>query len=202
MAMRQGIDRTLEGATDTTGILYNPAGIELERDSSSGVYPDFLISRSLTAGVYCVQVQGDSSDTIGRYQFRVEGNFINCPAAKCGGVNVTICGTEGDDVLLGTAGNDVMAGFGGDDTLYGLDGNDILCGGAGDDVLIGGNGNDRLFGDNDHDVLLGEAGRDSLNGGSGDDILHGGTGTDACNEGTDLTGDIGHASCETKLNIP
>ncbi len=107
--------------------------------------------------------------------------------ATCDGVEVTIQGTPGDDVLIGTPDADVINGGAGNDVIKGLDGNDIICGGAGFDELRGGNGADRLlggkhadslFGLNGHDTLLGGAGSDLLNGGKGSDTLSGGAGPD------------------------
>lgn len=85
----------------------------------------------------------------------------------CAGIEATIVGTDGDDIIMGTTGNDVIVGLGGNDTIRGLDGNDVICGGDGNDVLFGGNGDDRLFGEAGNDVLIGEAGVDTLSGGAG-----------------------------------
>lgn len=92
----------------------------------------------------------------------------------CAGLEPTIIGTEGDDVLSGTSNADVIMGLGGDDTISGRNGDDVLCGGAGDDELWGGNGDD---------VLLGGFGADSLSGGNGDDDLIGGPGWDELLQG-------------------
>jgi Ca2+-binding RTX toxin-like protein len=131
--------------------------------------------------------------------------------ATCNGLDATIIGTRRDDLLIGTSGADVIVGLGGDDVIYGLGGNDVLCGGGGNDVLLGGNGNDRLFGEAGRDTLFGEAGNDRLsggedddylNGGGGDDVLRGGTERDVCDGGPESTGDTGHVSCESIINVP
>ncbi|MCZ2813787.1 ExeM/NucH family extracellular endonuclease [Modestobacter sp. VKM Ac-2979] len=92
----------------------------------------------------------------------------------CQGLEPTLVGTEGDDVLRGGNGVDVIMGLGGNDTITGGNGADIICGGAGDDVIRGGNGSD---------VLLGGAGDDELYGDNGSDTLIGGPGTDVLDQG-------------------
>jgi Ca2+-binding RTX toxin-like protein len=64
----------------------------------------------------------------------------------CGGLQATLVGTDGADILVGTAGRDVIVGLGGNDTISGLGGDDVICGGPGNDLLIGGSGDDRLIG--------------------------------------------------------
>ncbi len=92
------------------------------------------------------------------------------PAPRtCGGLPVTIQGTDQSETLEGTPDNDVIDGQGGNDVIRGRGGNDVLCGGDGRDRLFGGPGRDELFGDN---------GRDALNGGTGRDRCDGGVGTD------------------------
>jgi predicted extracellular nuclease len=93
---------------------------------------------------------------------------------RCNGLEPTLVGTAGDDVLAGTTGVDVVMGLGGDDTITGGNADDVLCGGAGDDTVAG---------DNGADVLLGGFGADVLDGGNGDDALVGGPGTDTLTEG-------------------
>jgi uncharacterized protein YkwD len=73
----------------------------------------------------------------------------------CAGVNPTILGTNGPDVITGTPGDDVIHGLGGSDFIDGLGGNDIICGGG---------GNDRLIGGDQRDVLRGGAGQDECLG--------------------------------------
>jgi Ca2+-binding RTX toxin-like protein len=117
----------------------------------------------------------------------------------CGGLEVTIVGTNGDDVIDGTDGNDVIAGLGGNDHIRGGDGEDVICGGPGDDLLEG---------QGDEDILLGEQGDDTLDGGeggccnvatnTGDDVLSGGPGDDVLHTsdfpqaGNTLYGDQGN----------
>ena len=105
----------------------------------------------------------------------------------CAGVEATIVGTDGNDVLIGTSGQDVIWAGAGHDVIRGLGGNDILCGGAGrdrifagkgGDIVSGGAGRDRIRGGAGADTLSGDRGPDRMSGGRGDDILRGGAGTD------------------------
>ncbi|WP_210481330.1 ExeM/NucH family extracellular endonuclease [Naasia sp. SYSU D00948] len=97
-------------------------------------------------------------------------------AERCNGLEPTLRGTDGDDVLIGTSGVDVILGLGGDDTLRGGNAEDVICGGDGDDLIEGGNGADVLLGGFGDDRLRGENGDDRLVGGPGDDDLDGGRG--------------------------
>lgn len=89
----------------------------------------------------------------------------------CKGLEPTILGTSGPDVLRGTNGRDVIVGLGGADTIYGLGGNDVICGGGGNDTIYGDAGDDRIFGGSGKDVIEGGAGRNSLSGGRGNDLI-------------------------------
>lgn len=108
-------------------------------------------------------------------------------SGACAGLEVTIAGTTGPDVLIGTAGPDVIHGYGGDDVIVGLGGDDVLCGGAGrddidagegDDVVYGGWGSDVIMGGEGDDLLSGGVAHDEIDGGPGDDRLIGGVGAD------------------------
>jgi predicted extracellular nuclease len=92
----------------------------------------------------------------------------------CAGLEPSIIGTGGDDVLSGTNGPDVIMGLDGDDVITGLNGDDVICGGAGDDQLSGGNGDDILLGGFRDDLIVGGNGADDLIGGPGwDQLLQG-----------------------------
>lgn len=97
------------------------------------------------------------------------------PDGSCAGVDVTMSGTSGDDVLEGTPGRDVIWGGDGDDRIEGLGGNDVLCGGPGADRLSGGQGDDVVDGGTDLrfavDTEAYEWEGDRLSGGSGDDTV-------------------------------
>jgi VCBS repeat-containing protein len=105
----------------------------------------------------------------------------------CLGLEVTIGGTSGDDVLRGNPGNNVIAGFGGDDRVIGGGGIDVICGGSGDDYvttgkgpdkIIGGSGNDKINARRGPDLIYGQGGNDLLIGGPGFDRIRGGSGDD------------------------
>lgn len=87
----------------------------------------------------------------------------------CGGVEPTIFGTPGDDVITGTSGNDVIATLDGDDSVKADGGNDVVCGGGDSDLLKGGKGKDKLYGDGGSDILKGGKGTDTCVGGLGVD---------------------------------
>ena len=82
---------------------------------------------------------------------------------QCNGRDVTIEGTNDDDIIRGTSGDDVIVSLGGNDIVYGMKGNDVIC---------GGDGNDRLFGNSGNDILIGQEDFDSVNGGKGIDTCN------------------------------
>src|SRR5690349_18296878 len=65
---------------------------------------------------------------------------------------LSISGTQGNDIIYGEREGDSIYGLGGNDALYGLAGNDTLDGGDGNDFLVGGLGADKLIGGNGFDV--------------------------------------------------
>jgi hypothetical protein len=126
----------------------------------------------------------------------------------CNGLEATIIGHEGDNILEGTPEDDVIVGLDGNDVIYGEGGNDIICGGLGDDIIYGNGGNDVLRGDDGNDVLNGGTGDDRLIGSGGHDILSGGGGNDRLIGGGDAdvcdgqSGTDTDTSCEIAINIP
>lgn len=103
---------------------------------------------------------------------------------------ITNDGTDADEVFIGTNGIDsTIVGYGGIDLMFGLDGNDVLYGGAGNDIIYGGEGDDTIQGNADSDDIYGGAGNDDINAGSSDDAITGGAGDDALNGGSHTTGD-------------
>ena len=93
-------------------------------------------------------------------------------------LDLSLIGTDSDDVIYGYNADDTLRGGKGNDTLNGGEGNDILYGGEGNDKLNGGNGNDILYGGEGDDILYGEHGDDILEGGAGNDRLEGYVGND------------------------
>jgi len=114
---------------------------------------------------------------------------------KCNGLEATIVGTPGNDIINGTPGPDIIAGLAGKDVIRGLGGDDVICGGGGNDLIVGGAGNDQLFGGPGADTLRGKAGDDALRGGMGNDLLDGGADMDDC---LDETGVRAITSCEER----
>lgn len=84
-------------------------------------------------------------------------------------------GFDGDVIVLAHAtvgyGNVTLRGSDGDDLLWSNNGNDIMLGGAGNDIMDGGGGNDQMYGGDDNDYMAGGLGMDALFGGAGNDIL-------------------------------
>lgn len=107
------------------------------------------------------------------------------PTPQCAGLDATIIGTTGDDVIQGTSGRDVIFAGPGDDVINGAQGDDIICGANGDDVIHGGTGFDWIVGGAGDDRILGNAGSDTLFGGPGDDLLAGGPHRDVLLGGED-----------------
>lgn len=130
-----------------------------------------LVRPAISAAFLCALVVGQTADT---------RSAALAPAQlTCGGLEVTIVGTPGDDVIDGTAGHDVIAGLQGDDEIRGGDGEDVICGGIGDDYIEGQGDEDILFGDQGDDILDGgSAGCCDVPTNTGDDVLSGGQGND------------------------
>ena len=94
----------------------------------------------------------------------------------CDGLEATIVGTRGNDIIYGTEGDDVIVALGGNDIIFAVGGDNVICAGPGDDVVFGGPGNDRIFGQGGNDFLYGGPGDDVIRGGPGDDVIEGGPG--------------------------
>ena len=131
-----------------------------------------LLRSAVSAAFVCAFLAGQTADA------RSAG-AAPIPSLTCGGLEVTIVGTAGDDIIDGTAGHDVIAGLQGDDVIRGGDGEDTICGGPGDDYIEGQGDEDRLFGEQGDDTLDGgEAGCCTVFINTGDDVLSGGQGND------------------------
>lgn len=111
-------------------------------------------------------------------------NGLTSPeSAICDGLDATIIGTAGSDILRGTDGPDVIAALQGDDQIFGLGGDDVICGGKGNDRIYGGGGFDVLFGAQGNDTIYGADGNQFADhqdtkggryfGGAGDDTIFG-----------------------------
>lgn len=136
-------------------------------------------------------VTSDASDPYGASDSATEETTVR-GGPTCKGVEATIVGTPGANVLRGTGGKDVIQARAGDDVIRARGGKDLICAGGGDDTARGGGGDDRVIGAGGDDVLGGQGGddvlkggrgRDLLKGGGGDDALRGGTGNDKCRGG-------------------
>jgi SpoIID/LytB domain protein len=74
-------------------------------------------------------------------------------APTCNGLEATIVGTAGDDVIEGTSGDDVIVARAGDDTIRAKGGDDTICAGAGDDTIAAGGGGDWVNGQAGTDTI-------------------------------------------------
>jgi len=103
-------------------------------------------SLEVGAGSYTVAAFGGAFSGVSSGKALVETdnvgvNFISGSAQpvvrayqRCEGLEPTILGTSGDDILVGTPGRDVIHGLGGRDLIDGLGGDDVIC--RGEDSLI------------------------------------------------------------------
>jgi VCBS repeat-containing protein len=103
--------------------------------------------------------------------------------ATCLGLEVTLGGTSGDDLLRGTPGNNVIDGFGGNDRIIGGGGIDVVCGGSGKDYITTGKGPDKIIGGSGDDKINSRRGPDLDYGQGGNDLLIGGPGFDRMSGG-------------------
>ncbi|MCB1562505.1 MAG: type I secretion C-terminal target domain-containing protein [Alphaproteobacteria bacterium] len=94
-------------------------------------------------------------------------------------IEMFLAGSGGDIIILADEtvvyGDVSIFGSQGDDILWSNAGNDFITGAEGNDIIDGGPGNDEIQGNADNDQLFGGAGDDLILGGAGDDILYGGT---------------------------
>jgi Ca2+-binding RTX toxin-like protein len=105
-----------------------------------------------------------------------------------GSGNDTLSGARGRDTINGGEGNDTVRGNQGDDFLLGNLGQDFIRGDAGDDLIGGEEGDDRILGGDGNDSLYGDEGADEVQGGDGNDYVSGGAGVDRLwgNAGSDV----------------
>lgn len=82
-----------------------------------------------------------------------DGDVVNMSHGTITYGNLTIRGSDGNDILWSNAGNDMILGGAGDDNIIGGAGNDTLFGGTGDDFLSGWQGTDSLFGGDGNDMF-------------------------------------------------
>ncbi len=83
-----------------------------------------------------------------------DGDIVNLAHSTVTYGNVTIRGSNGNDIIWSNLGNDVLQGGAGNDIMDGGGGNDTLSGGFDDDYLDGGSGEDKLYGGAGNDTLV------------------------------------------------
>ena len=160
-----------------------------------------------------------ANDVFAKSPFGLTRTIVTLPGDQPVASEITILGSNGQDMLVGTPGADYYSGEGGSDTLIGSDGADSLYGGDGFDLVdysmvtgpitvdladpaanAGAASGDLYFsmegirGSSFGDDLRGSDAADYLGGGDGQDILFGRNGNDALlgGDGDDtLNGGIG-----------
>lgn len=142
------------------------------------------------------------------YSFISESIALNTVEVSIEGteINDILIGVEVSEQIVGLGGDDEITAFGGNDNIFGNlgndiidagDGNDVVDGGTGENFIVGGVGNDTLIGGSDNDTLVGGSndaeladtdGQDLLDGGDGNDTLFGNEGEDTLigGDGNDL----------------
>ena len=123
---------------------------------------DFSASTNDSADAVAIQTSNGRIVVAGSAGSRIA--LARYHAFTCNGLNVTILGTNGPDLITGTLKPDIIHGLGGNDFIDGSGGNDTICGGDGNDTLISGAGND---------TLIAGLGSDSLSGNDGTDVCTG-----------------------------
>lgn len=145
------MDATAGSTLDTYLRLLNSSGLEINFNDDAVGLNSRLSFTATTGGTYYLSAQGYGTTT--------------------GGYSLAMTQSLADLTLVGTNRNDILNGAGGNDTISGTGGHDLLSGFAGADLLDGGIGQDQLNGGAGNDTLIGGAGRDELTGGAGADVF-------------------------------
>ena len=133
---------TLATSTSTSLTLRAVPTIRRTRSSSTRPKADDAITISSNNGVVTVtglaeEVTISNFDTNDRIVINGLGGDDAIVASELEpGMQLTLNGGDGDDVLVGSAGNDILNGNAGDDVLIGGPGQDVLDGGTGNNIDI------------------------------------------------------------------
>ncbi|MES3007952.1 MAG: hypothetical protein V4751_09300 [Pseudomonadota bacterium] len=97
--------------------------------------------------------------------------------------DLSLEGTDQDDLMYGNGGDDIIRGLSGSDQLFGGAGNDLIVTGDGQDIVEGGAGDDDVNGyvidtKNFSFEYYASTGSKTINGGAGSDFLAGGADAD------------------------
>jgi hypothetical protein len=183
--------------------IWDIGGLTTEFDWPYNVYKrEWTVNnyaRETTPTTHTLYVDDAAVSTTRLGPVSASGNTGTTGKATCAGLEATIVGTAGNDVLNGTSGRDIIAGLAGNDVIRGRGGNDVICGGRGRDTIAAGAGNDTARGGPGRDTIYGEDGDDLIVAKPGDDSIFGGTGRDRCHggAGTDTA-----SGCESERSIP
>jgi Ca2+-binding RTX toxin-like protein len=187
-----GEGATAEEARRTTQVRLSPTGelfISIDLDNNGSFETDELLIDGfdvVAAGngpIPSLFQFGFAASTGDRTNIHEVGNFDvrtfdGVPIPGDFGADVSVVGSDGDDVLPSGDGNDTINAGGGNDTVDGQLGDDVIAGGDGNDTISGGDGQDILQGDTGDDLLFGGNGNDLIIGGDGINVLDGGDGDD------------------------
>ena len=139
-------------AGDGNDIVYGSPGTDIE-DGGDGIdtliYGDWLGNWSGTFNLATGEnfVSG-GSPSAGHQMI----NFENIRTEHSG--DMTIIGTDGDNIIETGAGNDTIRGGDGADIIYAGDGNDTIDAGAGDDFIVASRGADFEDGGDGSDTMM------------------------------------------------
>jgi len=128
MDLGEGIGGITVTAGSTSTVTNSGGGFAIEVPAGTvTVTANGIGSTTVTAGVYNVGVDFpvDSVPVVRAYEL-------------CQGLEPTMLGTNGDDVLIATPGPDVIHGLGGVDVVIGLGGDDVTCSIEGDAAALAG----------------------------------------------------------------
>jgi Ca2+-binding RTX toxin-like protein len=139
------------GGADGASDLIVIDGTDAADDVTIGFEGDAVVVSGLSAVIRIL-----NADALDNLQFDGLGGDDRVDASALGGIELTVRGGDGDDVLIGSAFDDRFSGDAGDDVILTGEGRDTLFGGDGEDVLDGGPGFDQIVRDADDVVLNGE----------------------------------------------
>jgi Ca2+-binding RTX toxin-like protein len=175
-------------------------GVRVKVSGSGSTYTDAGGGYSIetTPGVHRITASGAGFRGTSTAKFTATGynagaDFISGESRPvirvydlCNGLEPTILGTDGRDVIHGTPGDDVIFAGRGRDRIYGGGGDDVICGGGGRDRISAHAGNDIIFGGSGNDIINGNRHNDVIHGGSGTDLVNGRGGKDRLDGGADF----------------
>ena len=143
----------LNGVDGAQDLLSGGAGGDTYKPDGGSQWSDTIVEAA--AGGY------DYVLATGTYWLNLDAEVEHLSFVDPNGVaDLSLGGSNTDNLIVGNQGSNTLRGFGGNDTLYGGDGQDTLLGYEGADTLVAGLGNDILWGNDGGDTLTGGGGAD------------------------------------------